>query len=144
MEFRKMVTITRCTRQQKRHWCIEQSYGLCGWGRGWGDLGEWHWNMYNIMYEMRKKKKKESTCQCRRQTRVRSLVWEDPLEESVATDSSILAWGIPWTEELGGLQSIRSQRVGTQLKWLSTKAFRGFICRPKDSVILNVTSWETR
>ena len=52
MEFRKMVTITLCTRQQKRHWCIEQSYGFCGRGRGWGDLGEWHWNMYNIMYEM--------------------------------------------------------------------------------------------
>ena len=51
MEFRKMVTITLCTRQQKRHWCIEQSYGLCCRGRGWGDLGEWHWNMYNIMYE---------------------------------------------------------------------------------------------
>ena len=27
------------------HWCIEQSYGLCGRGRGWEDLGEWHWNM---------------------------------------------------------------------------------------------------
>ena len=26
-------------------WCIEQSYGLCGRGRGWEDLGEWHWNM---------------------------------------------------------------------------------------------------
>ena len=52
MEFRKMVTITLCTRQQKRHWCIEQSYGLCGRGRGWEDLGEWHWNMYTIMYEM--------------------------------------------------------------------------------------------
>ena len=51
MEFRKMVTITLCMRQQKRHWCIDQSYGLCGRGRGWGDLGEWHWNMYNIMYE---------------------------------------------------------------------------------------------
>ena len=34
------------------HWCIDQSYGLCGRGRGRGDLGEWHWNMYNIMYEM--------------------------------------------------------------------------------------------
>ena len=44
MEFRKMVTITLCTRQQKRYWCIEQSYGLCGRGRGWEDLGEWHWN----------------------------------------------------------------------------------------------------
>ena len=44
MEFRKMVTITLCTRQQKRHWCIDQSCGLCGRGRGSGDLGEWHWN----------------------------------------------------------------------------------------------------
>ena len=52
MEFRKMVTITLYTRQQKRHWCIEQSYGLCGRRRGWEDLGEWHWNMHNIMYEM--------------------------------------------------------------------------------------------
>ena len=52
MEFRKMVTITLYTRQQKRHWCIEQSFGLCGGGRGWDDLGEWHWNMYNIIYEM--------------------------------------------------------------------------------------------
>ena len=52
MEFRKMVTITLYTRQQKRHWCIEQSFGLCGRGRMWDDLGEWHWNMYNIIYEM--------------------------------------------------------------------------------------------
>ena len=35
-----MVTITLCTRQQKRHQCIEQSYGLCGRGRGWEDLGD--------------------------------------------------------------------------------------------------------
>jgi len=46
-----MVTITLYTRQQKRHWCIEQSFGLCGRGRGWDDLGEWPWNMYNIIYE---------------------------------------------------------------------------------------------
>ena len=47
-----MVTITLYMRQQKRHWCIEQSFGLCGRGRGWDDLGEWHGNMYNIIYEM--------------------------------------------------------------------------------------------
>ena len=35
-----MVTITLCTRQQKRHRCIDQSYGLCGRGRGWEDLGD--------------------------------------------------------------------------------------------------------
>ena len=52
MEFRKMVTITLYMRQQKRHWFIEQSFGLCRRGRGWDDLGEWHLNMYNIIYEM--------------------------------------------------------------------------------------------
>ena len=36
---------------------------------------------------------------------------EDPLEEGMATHSSILAWEIPWTEESGGLQSVGSQRV---------------------------------
>ena len=45
-------------------------------------------------------------------TWVRSLGWEDPLEEGMATHSSILAWRFPWTEEPGGLQSMRSQRVG--------------------------------
>ena len=39
------------------------------------------------------------------ETWVRSLGWEDPLEKEMATHSSILAWRILWTEELGGLQS---------------------------------------
>ena len=42
---------------------------------------------------------------------VQSLGWEDPLEESMATHSSILAWETPRTEEPGGLQSMGSQRV---------------------------------
>ena len=46
------------------------------------------------------------------ETPVRSLGWEDPLEERKASHSSILACGIPWTEEPGGLQSMGSQRVG--------------------------------
>ena len=37
--------------------------------------------------------------------------WEDPLEEDMATQSNILAWRIPWTEEPGGLQSRGLQRV---------------------------------
>ena len=40
------------------------------------------------------------------QTQVRSLGGEDPLQEEIATHSSILSWRIPWTEELGGLQSM--------------------------------------
>ena len=42
---------------------------------------------------------------------VRSLGWKDPLEKGMATHSSILAWRIPWPEELGGLQSMGSPRV---------------------------------
>jgi len=38
-------------------------------------------------------------------------VWEDPLEEEMATHCSILAWKISWTEEPGGLQSMGSQKV---------------------------------
>ena len=53
-------------------------------------------------------------------TQIRSLGQKDPLEEEMAAHSNILfffhsnilAWEIPWTEELGGLQSIESQRVG--------------------------------
>ena len=45
------------------------------------------------------------------ETRVQSLGWEDPLEKGMASHSSILAWRIPYTEEPGGLQSMRWQRV---------------------------------
>ena len=43
------------------------------------------------------------------ETQVQSLVREDPLENKMATHSSILAWRIPWTEETGGLQSMELQ-----------------------------------
>ena len=45
------------------------------------------------------------------ETWVQSLGQEDPLEKEMATQSSILVWRIPWTEEPGGLQSTGSQRV---------------------------------
>ena len=46
------------------------------------------------------------------ETWVRSLGWEDPLEEDMTTHSSILAWRIPWTGEPDGLWSTGSQRIG--------------------------------
>ena len=55
------------------------------------------------------------------ETRVQSLGCEDPLEEEMATCSSILAWKIPWTEEPGGLQSMGSPRwtqLSRQALWL--------------------------
>ena len=47
-----------------------------------------------------------------KETWVQSLGQEEPLEKGMATNSSILAWKIPWTEEPGVLQSMGSQRVG--------------------------------
>ena len=46
---------------------------------------------------------------------VPSLGWEDPLEEGMATHSSVLAWRIPWTEELGGLHRVtKNQTNGSE------------------------------
>ena len=57
------------------------------------------------------------------ETWVRSLGWEDPLEEETATHSNILAWEIPWTEKPGGLESLVSQRVRCDLATKWTKQF---------------------
>ena len=56
---------------------------------------------------------KEPTCQCSRLKRCGFNLWarKIPLEEGMATYSSVLAWRTPWTEEPGGLQSIGSERV---------------------------------
>ena len=56
------------------------------------------------------------------ETQVRSLGQEDPLEKEMATHSSILAWRIPWTEELGRLQSTGLQRVGHD--WVTSLHFQ--------------------
>ena len=57
MEFRKMVTMTLYARQQKRHRYKEQTFGLCGKRRGWGDLIEQHWNMHITIWEIDHKSK---------------------------------------------------------------------------------------
>jgi len=51
----------------------------------------------------------------KQETQVQSLGGEDPLEKEMATYFSILAWEIPWTEELDGLQSVGLQKSQTQL-----------------------------
>ena len=50
-----------------------------------------------------------------KETQVQSLGRKDPLEKETATHSSILAWKIPWTEELGKLQSMGCKRIGRNL-----------------------------
>ena len=75
-------------------------------------------------------------------TLVWSLGWEDPLENGMATHSSILAWRIAWTEEPGGLESLGSQRVGHD--WATntnthTLGLRGYF----NSQIATVTCFNT-
>ena len=55
------------------------------------------------------------------ETQFRSLGQEDPLEKEMSTHSSILAWEISWTEELGGLQSMGSQKE-LDMTWFKEKA----------------------
>ena len=62
-------------------------------------------------------------CLPMQETWVRSLGWEDPLEE-MTTHSRILAWDIPWTEEPGGLWSMGSQRVRHDLATTTTSSTR--------------------
>ena len=54
---------------------------------------------------------------------VQSLGQEDPLEKEMATHSSILTWEIPWTEQAGGLQSMRSQESDTTVNHLEWVAY---------------------
>ena len=68
------------------------------------------------------------------ETRVPSLDWEDPLEKDIATHCSTLSWRIPWTEDPGGLQSMRSQRVGHD--WIPNS--RGRLNWPRCSPVLRM------
>ena len=53
-------------------------------------------------------------------TWVRSLGWDDPVEKGMATHSSILGWGIPWTKEPGGLCGLKESDVTEQLTLVFT------------------------
>ena len=70
------------------------------------------------------------------ETQVRFLSWEDPLEQEMATPSSILVWRIPWTEEPGGLQSMGSQ-LDTNER-LSTHTHIVFIYFPSSLYLLYI------
>ena len=85
--------------------------------REWGGT-DWEFGISKckLLYRMNKQQGptsgKETACNAGATgTWVQSLGWKDPLEEGMATHFSILAWRILWTEEPGGLQSLRSLRV---------------------------------
>ena len=92
-----MVTITLYTRQQKRHWCIEQSFGLCGRGRGWDDLGKWHWNTYNIIYGTSRQSRFDARywmLGAGALGRPRGMVWGGRREESSGWGTHVYLWRI--------------------------------------------------
>ena len=82
-EFRKKVVITLYARQQKRHRCIEQSFGL--WERD--DMGEWHWNIYNII--------------CETDRRSRFDAWDRVLRAGTLGWPWGMGWGGRWEEGSG-------------------------------------------
>ena len=73
---------------------------------------------------------------------IRSLDWEDPLEEGMAAHSGILAWRIPWTEEPGGLTVREITQSRTRLKRLSMHVLSTFLgsgcCESTSPCILGV------
>ena len=79
-----------------------------------GKYGNWSWSMGYKIRQWRTSLVAQTIKNppAMHKTWVRSLGWEDSLEEGMATNSSVLAWRIPWTEEPGGLQSMALQRVG--------------------------------
>ena len=97
MKFRKMVTITLYTRQQKRHWCIKQSFGVCGRGRGWDDLGGWHWNMYNTIYETSRQSRFDARywmLGAGAMGWLRGMVWGGRREEGLGWGTHVYLWHI--------------------------------------------------
>ena len=79
------------------------------------DGGAWWAAIYRVAQSWTRLKRLSSSSskliRSIRETWVRSLVWEDPLEKETATHSSTLAWRIPWREKTGRLQSMGPQRV---------------------------------
>ena len=74
-----------------------------------------------------------------RETRVRSLGWEDPLEKEMATHSGTLAWKIPWAEKPDRLQSMGLQRVGHD--WAISLSFTFVERKQEEKVSKSVKFW---
>ena len=102
---------SRCTKLGPRPFLVQFPWmrdGLTKWLHHQSIFRELH----RIMGFPDRSSGKESACRrCRQEIWVRSLDWKDPLEKEMATQSSILAWEIPWKEDPGGLQSVGSQSI---------------------------------
>ena len=85
------------------------------------------------------------TCLPMQETQVRSLDWEDPLEEGMAAHPNILAWRIPRTEEPGGIQAMGFQRVGHDYTHTQTIVETvGTLMKPVPEAICVIKPWKPR
>ena len=119
------------TKQKQTRRLRELTYGYQGWGKG--IVREFGSDIYTRGSEVK--------VHAMRETRVRSLGRDHPLEKEMATHSRILAWRTPWTEKPGGLQSMGSQRVGhdwaTSLTYLLNQQGPTVYHRPCCSILCN-------
>ena len=94
MEFRKMLMITLCARQKKRHRCIEQTFALYGRRRGWDDLREQHRSMYIIKCETDRQSRLDAQDKC-----LGLVHWDDPEGWDGEGGGRVSGWGThvtPW------------------------------------------------
>ena len=86
------------------YWGLDEGAWEHAWDNHCITTDRFHILFFTTLSQVELVVKNLPTCQCRRlkETRIQFLGWEDPLEEGMATFSSILAWRIPWTEEPGG------------------------------------------
>jgi len=121
-----MVTITLYTRQQKRHWCIEQSFGLCGRGRGWDDLGEWHWNMYNVIYGKSRQSRFDARywmLEAGAPGQPRGTAWGRRREEGSAGGTHVYLWRIHfdiWQNQYNIVKLKNKIKLKKEIGWLKS------------------------
>ena len=113
--------------------------GCSPWGRKESDMTQWLKN--NIQFQGFPGGSAVKSLPAMQEMQIQSLGQEDPLEEEMATQSCILAWEIPWSEEPGGLQTMVSQRVGHDWVTKHTHAVSQYFLRSKADSVWQPSGW---
>jgi len=85
------------SQKEKHQYSIEQSFGFCGRGRGWDDLGEWHWNMYNVICKMNRQSRLDAWYRmlgAGAQRWPRGMVWGGRWEGGSRWGTRVYSWQI--------------------------------------------------
>ena len=102
----------------------QQSFGLCGRGRGWDDLGEWHWNMYNIIYETSRQSRFDARywmLGAGALGRPRGMVWGGRREEGSGWGTHVHLWQIHFDIWQNQYNIVKLNKIKTKNKKNKTK-----------------------